>query len=258
MSTAQGFFERAAAAGVTPNMLSWWGLFTTLGCAVCLALGAGHALPVEAGAVEAPTSWWPVWAAFFLGLASALDLLDGALARHGGTASNYGALLDSTLDRFGDMAIFVGCGVYFATHGNATYTLLSGIALTATVQVSYVKARGENLTTGLGMGYWQRGERCALLILATGVGRVPFALWVLAIFPMLTVLRRYLEAKRKLVGDDRLPAAEAAALRLAPHWSRRSPWFWALASAIALATWAVPRWIPFFQGVADPLGDLLR
>src|SRR5688500_18803570 len=36
------------------------------------------------------------------------DLLDGTMARMSGTSSSWGAFLDSTLDRFGDAAIFGG------------------------------------------------------------------------------------------------------------------------------------------------------
>ena len=41
------------------------------------------------------------------------DLLDGYMARTSGTASDWGSFLDSTLDRFGDAAIFGGLLLYY-------------------------------------------------------------------------------------------------------------------------------------------------
>ena len=116
MADATRFFARLAALGITPNGISWCGFLATLLCGLSLALGAGDVLPTETGSTQAPVSWWPLVAFVFISLASALDLLDGGLARHLGNSSPYGALLDSTLDRFGDLAIFVGCSVYFAGH----------------------------------------------------------------------------------------------------------------------------------------------
>jgi phosphatidylglycerophosphate synthase len=239
-------------------MISWSGLLFAAGAGVCFALGAGDAPPWEADRTAAVTSWWPAGAGICLVLAAAADLLDGAFARRAGLATNYGAVLDSTLDRFGDAVIFLGCSVYFALVGNVTFVLLSGVALAATVQVSYVKARGENLTSGLGMGFWQRGERFGLLLVASFLGRMPAAICVLAIFPMFTVLLRSLEAKRKLAGPETLLPAQAAALRLAPRWARGSPAWLGLGVAIAVAVFFLPWLDPFFYGLRDPLGALLR
>ncbi len=243
---------------VTPNMISWTGLLFASGAGVCLALGAGDAPPWEASRTAAATSWWPFSTGICLALAAAADLLDGAFARRSGLATKYGAVLDSTLDRFGDAVIFLGCSVYFAIVGNVTFVLLSGVALAATVQVSYVKARGENLTTGLGMGFWQRGERFGLLLVGAFLGRMPAAIVILAIFPMFTVLLRALEAKRKLAGNDALLPTQIAALRVAPRWERGTAAWWGLCLGTAAAAYALPWVDPFFYGLRDPLGALLR
>ena len=42
------------------------------------------------------------------------DMLDGQMAKMSGTASRWGAFLDSTLDRLGDAAVFGGILWYFA------------------------------------------------------------------------------------------------------------------------------------------------
>ena len=124
-------------------------------------------------------------------------MLDGAVARRGGLMTPYGALLDSTLDRFADMALFSACALYFASVGNLTYVLLACAGLAAAVQTSYVKARGENMTPGLGVGFWQRGERMACFGVGAVSGHMATSLWLMGIFPFLTVARRLGEARRR-------------------------------------------------------------
>jgi hypothetical protein len=89
--------------GATPNRLTVAGFFMTIGAGYCLARGASQQLPYfSTGA--GPVGWWPLWAAGFLILASAFDMLDGAVARLGNMSSRFGAILDSVVDRFSDMA----------------------------------------------------------------------------------------------------------------------------------------------------------
>jgi CDP-diacylglycerol--glycerol-3-phosphate 3-phosphatidyltransferase len=242
--------------GVTPNMISWAGFACAAVAALCLARGAGHALPFEHQFGDAPASWWPFAAAFFLLLASAADLLDGALARRGGLMTPYGALLDSSLDRLADMAIFSACALYFARAGNLTYVLLACAGLAAAVQTSYVKARGENMTQGLGVGFWQRGERMGCLGVGAVTGHMATSLWLLAIFPFFTVARRLIEARRRLEGKE-------GATGQPPRWmpwrqSRRSLDYRIFVSAIILFIAVSPWLTPFFRGLADPLSALLE
>jgi len=185
-----------------------------------------------------------------LTVAGLLDLLDGAVARNGGLQTRFGAVLDSTLDRFGDMAVFLGCAAHFAWRGNVTYVLLSGLGLIATVQISYVKARAERFTEGMGVGFWQRGERIVALILAGVSGRVPAALWVLGIFPMATVVRR-LRHCRYLVETERAPAERSTAL--AGIDRRGSPLYVFVCAVIALWILVAPYAHPVFYGATDPL-----
>jgi CDP-diacylglycerol--glycerol-3-phosphate 3-phosphatidyltransferase len=161
-----------ARLGVTPDMVSWAGLGLAIACGACLAVGASHTLPL--GGPKPDASWWPVLAGLMLGLSALADLLDGDLARARGAGSRFGALLDSTLDRFGDAAILTGCALHFAALGNVSYVLLACLGLTVTIQVSYVKARSETLVEApkRSVGYWQRGERMVALLCACFLGHV--------------------------------------------------------------------------------------
>ena len=128
----------------------------------------------------------------FLILAGACDMLDGAVARVGGLGSRAGAVLDSSVDRFSDMAIYIGCLLHFAlaTPANITYQLLAVVALCNAFLISYVKARAENLIDDCSVGYWLRGERFAAVLIGCIVGHVPAVLWQMAISCFFTVWRR--------------------------------------------------------------------
>ncbi len=236
--------------GVTPDMVSWAGLGLSVACAACLAVGASHTLPIFGG--DRPSSWWPFVAFLLLGLACLADLLDGDIARAGAGATPEGALLDSTLDRFGDVAFYAGCGVHFAAMGNPSYVALACLAIAAASLVSYVKARGETLAPGVRMGgYWGRGERMVTLLVGCFVGHVPAALWMLATLPFLTVWRRVRE------GLERLRGAAPPAWALRPGWRRSSPLYLATCAALVVILLALPYLHPAFGGGFDPLGPLL-
>ncbi len=245
------------ALGVTPNTITVAGCIMT-GCAgVCLAVGAGHALPWEVHRASGPTSWWPLAGALLLTIACASDLLDGAVARGGNLATRFGAVLDSTLDRLSDLLIFFGCAIHFSLAGNVTYVTLCVMAAANAVLISYVKARTEDLIGDCGVGYWQRGERCGLFLAAAYFGHIPAALWLLATLPMLTVIRRLRHAYDYVTEHG--PWEPGSRVR---HWM---PWRhprgsagYDLCGGLLLAfVVAAPLLWPFFYGGSDPLRSLL-
>lgn len=242
-----------AALGVTPDMVSWAGLFLALACGACLAVGASHTLPLFGAGEDA--SWWPFLAGLFLGASALADLLDGDLARARGRPSRFGALLDSTLDRFGDAAILGGCALHFAAQGNVTYVLLVIVGITVTIQVSYVKARAENLgpmpSGTRSVGYWQRGERMVTLLCGAFMGHVPAALWMTAVFPFATVWGRVREGRRRIEARESGEAPPPASRFLV----RNSPLYLATCASLVVLLALMPR-VPLFRGSADPLGAL--
>ncbi len=178
-------------AHATPNRVTVVGLLFTCGAGYCLARGASEQVPYfDLGG--GPVGWWPTLAAVLLLLSGACDMLDGAVARVGRLGSRAGALLDSAVDRFSDMALFIGCFLHFALldQPNLTYQLLAFIALCNAVLISYIKARAENVIDDCSVGYWWRGERFAAVLIGCFVGHIPFVLWQLAISPAFTVARR--------------------------------------------------------------------
>jgi CDP-diacylglycerol---glycerol-3-phosphate 3-phosphatidyltransferase len=102
-------------------------------------------------------------------LSGSLDLLDGAVARTTGSASRWGALLDSTLDRVADAAPLAGVVVYYAHWPWAAAAPL--LTIVAGFVISYVRARAEALGVQLPSLFMRRAERVLLvaasLMLAT-------------------------------------------------------------------------------------------
>ena len=193
-STARDFVARGLIrVAVTPNMLTLLGVAFTLGAGACYALGGGAMrLAWSLDAAPGAPNAYPFLAAWLLILASACDMLDGAVARIGNKATRFGAFLDSTLDRLSDFAVFAGIGLYYARQSpaNLTFVLASMLAFFNAFMLSYTKARAEDIIDSCRAGYWQRGERSAAILIATFSYNIPALLVQQALLPMLTVLRR--------------------------------------------------------------------
>jgi phosphatidylglycerophosphate synthase len=196
-----GLARGLVRVGVTPNHLTVAGFLVTCGAAYCLARGADQQVPYFWSA-SGPVGWWPALAAGFLVLAGAFDMLDGAVARIGSLHTRFGGILDSSLDRLSDMAIFLGCAWCFARLGNLTYQLLAILALCDAFLISYIKARTEVSITDCSVGYWLRGERVVAVLLGCATGHVPAVLWQLAVLSLFTVVRRLDFARRAAAAAD--------------------------------------------------------
>ncbi len=175
------------SVGVTPNALTIAGFGATCGAAVCFFLGGSlsHAAAREAGVLP-----YMLMAACFIILASACDMLDGAAAKIGNMSTPLGAVLDSAVDRFSDLIVYLALIGHFFMQGNFTYTMLAAVAMCHAFLISYIKARSETIIPACDVGYWMRGERSAALLIAAFAGTVPAVLWQQAVSPGFTVVRR--------------------------------------------------------------------
>ena len=165
---------------VNPNLLTVTGTLISLGSATAFALG--H---FGLGA----------WLILAGGL---FDLVDGVIARRHGTATAFGAFLDSTMDRLSDMAILLGVMLHFAGRGDAGTVLLAGVALIAAVLTSYAKARAEQWVRSFEGGLLERGERLFILGVGALSGYMVPALWILAVLGTATAVYRFSLAYREL------------------------------------------------------------
>jgi phosphatidylglycerophosphate synthase len=137
------------------------------------------------------------------------DLVDGVVARHHGTTTRFGAFLDSTLDRLVDMALLLGISLHFARAGRPEVVLLAGVALIASVLVSYSKACAEQYVPEIKVGIMERGERVGLLAAGGILGLMVPALWIVAIGSSITVIQRFDRAYKEMQKAD---AADRAGL----------------------------------------------
>lgn len=137
------------------------------------------------------------------------DVIDGAVARHHGASTRFGAFLDSTLDRLVDMALLLGIAMHFAQTGRPGGVLLAGTALVATVLVSYSKACAERSVPRVSVGVLERGERVVILAAGAIFDLLIPALWIIAIGSAITVIQRSVRAYREM---EQIDADERAGL----------------------------------------------
>ena len=173
-----------ARTRVTPDTLTWSGFIITLGAAALVI--TGH--PLAAGLVV-------LCAGFF-------DILDGALARHLGQATPFGAVLDSTLDRLSEAVLLFAILV---SYGGAPWMVsLVFLALAGSLLVSYVKARAEAVGLQCKVGLFTRPERVIVLALGLLLSHLTHALLialaVIVVFSFVTAGQRLVYVWRQRKG----------------------------------------------------------
>lgn len=139
------------------------------------------------------------------------DLVDGVVARHFDISTTFGGFLDSTLDRFVDMAVMLGIIIHWSSVGEIGLSVLSAYVLVCTVLTSYAKARAELHIDHLPGGMLERGERMGLLVAGSVFGFLPFAMGALALGTTYTVGQRLIVAQREmaLLDSSANPGTEA-------------------------------------------------
>src|SRR6202789_2694600 len=178
-----------AATGITPNMFTFLGLAVNSWAAALFAMGRFR----QAAAV--------------LFLAAFLDMADGQVARRVGRVTAFGAFLDSTLDRYADLALYMGLVVHYTLIGRNPYMILAAVAMASSFMVSYSRARAESLIPSCKVGFMERPERLVLLILGGAFNRMAPALWVIATISTITVIHRVFYTWKELRAGRSLPEA---------------------------------------------------
>lgn len=151
----RAFLRAVDASRITPNAVTIIGF---LGICASAALAVGR-------------MWVP--AALVFVAAGLVDSLDGTLARYQGRSTNFGAFLDSTLDRLAEGVILGAIGFTFAQDGPDWAVVACFVALTASFIVSYARARAEGLgIPGSSGGLMGRPERLVIVGAALFLGGV--------------------------------------------------------------------------------------
>src|SRR5215472_15203926 len=122
--------------------------------------------------------------------AGLFDMVDGRVARATDRVTRFGGFFDSVLDRYSDLALFMGLLVYYASINRFFYIVLTAIVMTGSVMVSYSRARAECTIPRCKVGFLERPERVVLIIIGALFGRMAQVLWVIAVLANLTVIHR--------------------------------------------------------------------
>lgn len=192
----------AIRAGLTPNIITTFGAAVVVGSAV---------------------AYWqdfPRWGGALLLASGLFDILDGQMARIGNLSTKFGAFYDSTLDRVGESAVFLGIAIWFI-HGGVPADQrdiavgLAIVALAASLLVSYTRARAEGLGLEAKVGIAQRAERFLVLGAPTlffGAGSGgQLIFWIMALLAVtttITVIQRVVHVARVAGPHD--PSSGAA------------------------------------------------
>src|SRR3954463_10133811 len=137
------------------------------------------------------------WAGVVVVGASVFDMVDGRVARATSQVTKFGGFFDSVLDRYSDLALYMGLLVYYASINRFFYIVLTAIAMTGSVMVSYTRARAENTIPKCKVGFLERPERVVLLIIGCLFDRMAPVLWVLAVLSNVTVIHRMIYTWRE-------------------------------------------------------------
>ena len=145
------------------------------------------------------------WAGIFIILGGTCDILDGRLARDTGKGSAYGALFDSTIDRYSEIFIFLGLTWFYYDHSRSTVLVIL-LAVAGSMMVSYTRARAEGLGFECKVGILQRQHRIILLLGGALLGAIPgtrhaamlVAIWIIAILGNVTAVQRVAYIHRQL------------------------------------------------------------
>ena len=142
------------------------------------------------------------------------DMLDGSMARQLGVSNKFGALLDSTMDRVSDGAIFGSVAFWFASRGQLRECAAALLCLLTGQVVSYVKARAEGLGMTANVGLAERTERLILVGIGGLLFDVPYgmesALWLLVLLSVITIWQRMSHVYRQARDIAAASAASAA------------------------------------------------
>jgi len=143
----------------------------------------------------------PTAAMFAVILCGVFDVLDGKVAKKSNKATLFGAVYDSTLDRYSEFFIYLGIGLYF--HGHWAIWLVFFTFL-GSAMVSYTRARAEGLGIECKVGIMQRAERMVTIALATCIGvifnvfdpAIIVGLGLIAVVSNFTALQRTFHVKK--------------------------------------------------------------
>jgi CDP-diacylglycerol--glycerol-3-phosphate 3-phosphatidyltransferase len=164
--------------GLTPNAVTVLGFFLTAAVAGVLASGRLFL------------------AGILLAATLAFDAVDGTLARVMGQTTKFGAFLDSTLDRWAEVVIYIAITWVYLQTNDDLGAILAVVALSMSLLVSYTRARAEGVGLQCKEGIFTRFERLVVLIAGLLFGLLTWSLAIIAVLAGITAIQRILVTRR--------------------------------------------------------------
>lgn len=131
-----------------------------------------------------------IFASTMLLISGFFDIVDGSVARVSKTSTSRGAFLDSNFDKISEALIFIGIAI-----GGLSSPILAMIALSTSILVSYIRARGESLGIELkGIGIGERAERLLILSICGLIpisGSIQWGIIIIIILSSFSFIQRF-------------------------------------------------------------------
>ena len=159
--------------GITPNIVTTIGLLLNI---VAAAMFVEAAMTTSEHCAHQLIGWGG-GVILFAGL---FDMMDGRLARMGNMSSVFGAMWDSTLDRYSELITLGGICLMFVKGDWFWISVVTFAAMIGSVMVSYVRARAEGLGIECKVGFMQRAERVVVTAVTAIISGATGNLWWLA------------------------------------------------------------------------------
>ncbi len=131
-----------------------------------------------------------------------MDALDGALARKIGRKGNFGAFLDSTLDRIAEIILYAGYMIYFMNQDEIWFVAAAYVAVTGSLMVSYTRSRAEALGASCKVGLLTRVERYVVIVVSLIINQPEWGLIILAVGTYITVIQRGVHIWRQMKDQE--------------------------------------------------------
>jgi len=126
-----------------------------------------------------------------------IDALDGTMARLRGEPSDFGAFVDSVIDRYSELLIFGGLLTHYVRTSQDVLAGLTFAAAAGSVLVSYTRARAEGLNFHAKVGILTRVERFVILVPSLVFGIPWLGVGIIAVFANITALQRILTVRKQ-------------------------------------------------------------
>ena len=177
------------ALRISPNVLTFVGVLINVAAAWQLAYGRF------------------VTAGFIMIVANIFDFIDGKVARETHAETKFGGFWDSVIDRFSDIALFIGLIYLYSSLRRTDYVMITALAMMFAIMTSYTRARAESLIAKCKVGFMERPERIVLFMIGAFTNRMAAVMWVIGVLSVFTVADRIIYTYRELKGARPEPAA---------------------------------------------------